>query len=94
MMTRDLDDLLGRLAVLPVDPAMDALESNVWARVDALRTERMMGQVRTGAIAVALVMGLTVGGVGVLTAPRPSGELSIFTVEAGLSPLLRMDVRS
>lgn len=93
-MTCDLDDLLARMAVLPVDRSLDSLDADVWARVDALRTERMMTRLRTGAVAVALVMGLTVGGVGVVTAPRPPAELSIFTVEAGLSPLLRMDVRS
>lgn len=93
-MTRDLDNLLARMDALPVDRSLDGLETDVWARVDALRSERMMTQLRTGAVAVALVMGLTVGGVGVVTAPRPPAELSIFTVEAGLSPLLRMDVRS
>ncbi len=93
-MTCDLDDLLARMAVLPVDRSLDSLDADVWARVDALRTERMMTRLRTGAVAVALVMGLTVGGVGVVTAPRPPAELSIFTVEAGLSPLLRMDVRT
>ncbi len=93
-MTRNLDDLLARTAVMPVDRSLDTLDADVWALVDALRTERMMTRLRTGAVAVALVMGLTVGGVGVVTGPRPPAELSIFTVEAGLSPLLRMDVRS
>ncbi|MBB5745682.1 hypothetical protein [Brevundimonas variabilis] len=93
-MTRDLDDLLARMAALPIDQSLDTLDADVWARVDALRTERMMTRLRTGAVAVALVMGLTAGGVGVVTAHRPPAELSIFTVEAGLSPLLRMDVRS
>lgn len=93
-MTRDLDNLLARMDALPVDRSLDGLEMDVWARVDALRSERMMTQLRTGAVAVALVTGLTVGGVGVMTASKPPAELSIFTVEAGLSPLLRLDIRS
>ncbi len=93
-MTRDLDDLLVRMAALPVDRSLDGLETEVWARVDAVRNERIMTQLRTGAVAMALVTGLAVGGIGVVTAPKPPAELSIFTVEAGLSPLLRMDVRS
>jgi hypothetical protein len=93
-MTHDLDDLLGRMGALPVDRPLDDLETGVWARVEILQSERVMTQLRTGAVAVALVTGLTVGGIGVVTAPKPPAELSIFTVEAGLSPLLRMDVRS
>jgi len=93
-MTHDLDDLLARMPALPIDRSLDTLDANVWARVDALQSERMMTQLRTGAVAVALVTGLAVGGIGVVTAPKPPAELSIFTVEAGLSPLLRMDVRS
>lgn len=93
-MTRDLDELLARLATTPVDRSLDALESTVWTRVDALRSERTMSQLRAGAVAVALVTGLTAGGVGAVASPRVPTEMSIFTVEAGLSPLLRMDAHS
>ncbi|MBX9707499.1 MAG: hypothetical protein K2X61_06160 [Caulobacteraceae bacterium] len=93
-MTRDLDELLARLAATPVDRPLYALESQVWTRVDALRTERLMAQLRGGAVAVALVAGLTAGGVGAVASPRVPTEMSIFTVEAGLSPLLRLDAAS
>ena len=40
---------------------------------------------------MALVTGLTAGGVGAIAAPRPPGEMAIFTVDAGLSPLVRLE---
>jgi len=40
---------------------------------------------------MALVTGLTVGGVGAVDAPRPPGDMAIFTVDAGLSPLVRLE---
>jgi hypothetical protein len=52
-----------------------------------------MGQVRLAAVAVALGVGITNGGL-MLLAPRPQpSELQIFTVSAGLSPLASLDVR-
>jgi len=93
-MTRDLDELLAQLATTPVDRPLDALESEVWTRVDALRNEKMMSQLRGGAVAVALVAGLTAGGMGAVASPRVPAEMSIFTVEVGLSPLLRLDAHS
>lgn len=93
-MARDLDELLARLAATPVDRPLGTLESDVWTRVDAMRSERMMAQLRGGAVAVALIAGLTAGGMGAVASPRVPGEMSIFTVEAGLSPLLRLDARS
>ena len=90
-MARDLDDLLRRSAATPVEGALDGLEPLVWSRVDALRGERLTGQLRLGAVAMALVTGLTVGGVGAVAAPRPPGDMAIFTVDAGLSPLVRLE---
>lgn len=93
-MTRDIDELLARLAATPIDRPLDALETTVWTRVDALRNERTMSQLRAGAVAVALVTGLTAGGFGAVASPRVPTEMSIFTIDAGLSPLLRMDAHS
>lgn len=90
-MTRNLDDLLQRLAATPVDQSLDGLEPLVWGRVDTLRGERLVSQLRVGAIAMALATGLTAGGVGAVAAPRPAGEMAIFTVEAGLSPLVWLE---
>lgn len=93
-MTRDIDELLARLAATPVDRSLDGLESTVWNRVDAIRSERLMSQLRAGAVAVALMMGVTAGGVAAVASPKVPAEMSIFTVDAGLSPLLRLDAHS
>ena len=90
-MTRNLDDLLNRSAAMSAGRSLDGLEPLVWRRVDALRGERLTGQLRRGAVAMALVTGLTVGGVGAVAAPRPRGDMAIFTVDAGLSPLVRLE---
>ena len=90
-MTRNLDDLLMRSAALSADLSLDELEPLVWGRVDALRGERLASQLRLGAVAMALVTGLTVGGVGAVAAPRPPGDMAIFTVDRALSPLVRLE---
>lgn len=90
-MTRNLDDLLMRSAALSADLSLDELEPLVWGRVDALRGERLASQLRLGAVAMALVTGLTVGGVGAVAAPRPRGDMAIFTVDTALSPLVRLE---
>ena len=90
-MTRNLDDLLMRSAARPVDRSLDGLEPLVWSRVETLRGERLASQLRLGAVAMALATGLTAGGVGAIAAPRPPGDMAIFTVDAGLSPLVRLE---
>lgn len=90
-MTRDLDELLIRLGATTTDRPLDGLEPLVWGRVDALRGERLVSQLRLGAVAMALATGLTVGGVGAVAAPQPPGEMAVFTVDAGLSPLVRLE---
>lgn len=90
-MTRDLNDLLARLAATPTNRSLDGLEPMVWERVDALRGERLVSQLRVGAVAMALATGLAAGGVGAVAAPRPPGDMAIFTVDAGLSPLARLE---
>ncbi|WP_291838564.1 hypothetical protein [Brevundimonas sp.] len=90
-MTRNLDDLLAGSATMPFGRSLDGLEPLVWSRVEALRGERLASQLRLGAVAMALATGLTAGGVGAVAAPRPPGEMAIFTVDAGLSPLVRLE---
>ena len=90
-MTGDLDHLLARLAASPPNRSLDALEPLVWRRVDALRGEKLVSQLRLGAVAMALATGLTAGGVGAVAAPGPPGDMAIFTVDAGLSPLVRLE---
>lgn len=90
-MTRNLDDLLARLAATPVDRSLDSLEPLVWRRVEVLRGERLVSQLRVGAVVMALATGLTAGGLGAVAAPQPPGEMAIFTVGASLSPLARLE---
>jgi len=92
-MARNLDDLLKRSAATPVEGSLDWLEPLVWSRVEMLRGERLASQLRVGAVAMALATGLTAGGVGAVAAPRPPGEMAIFTLDAGLSPLVKLDTR-
>lgn len=87
-MTHDLDDLLAASAA--ADRSLDGLEPLVWSRVEALRGERLALQLRLGVVAMALAAGLTVGGVGAIATPRPPGDMAVFTVDAGLSPLVRL----
>lgn len=86
-MTHDLDDLLSASA--PADRSLEGLEPLVWSRVETLRSERLVAQLRLGAVAMALATGLTAGGVGAVAAPKPSGDMAIFTADAGL-PLVRL----
>lgn len=90
-MARNLDDLLRRSAAMPIEGSLDGLEPLVWSRVEIRRSERLASQLRLGAMAMALVTGLTTGGVGAVAAPSPPGELAIFTLDAGLSPLVKLD---
>jgi hypothetical protein len=92
-MARNLDDLLKRSAATPVEGSLDGLEPLVWSRVELLRGERLASQLRLGAVAMALATGLTAGGVGAVAAPKPPGEMAIFTLDAGLSPLVKLDTR-
>ncbi|MBU2124983.1 MAG: hypothetical protein KJ679_03080 [Alphaproteobacteria bacterium] len=88
-----MDDLLNRSAATPVEGSLDGLEPLVWSRIEMLRGERLASQLRLGAVAMALATGLTAGGVGAVAAPRPPGEMAIFTLDAGLSPLVKLDTR-
>lgn len=90
-MPHNLDELLIRSTFVSTDHALDRLEPLVWRRIDKLRGERLASQLRLGAVTMALVTGLTVGGVGAVAAPRPAGEMAIFSVDAGLSPLVRLE---
>ena len=91
-MTDDRNRLIG--AEAPGDAGrLAGVEDAVWARIGERRDRARMGQVRVAAVAIALVIGVTNGGL-MLMAPRPEpSELRIFTVSAGLSPLAGLDVR-
>lgn len=91
-MIDDMDRLIGMVA--PDDTALLAgVEDAVWARVSERKDRARLGHVRVAAVALALVVGVTNGGL-MLLAPRPEpSEMRIFTVSAGLSPLTILDVQ-
>ncbi len=91
-MIDDMDRLIGMVA--PGDTArLAGMEDAVWARIGEHRDRVRVGQVRVAAVALALVVGVTNGGL-MLLAPRPEpSEMRIFTVSAGLSPLTSLDVQ-
>ena len=91
-MTDDMERLIG--AVAPGNAlSLAGVEDAVWARIGERRDRARVGQVRVAAVALALVIGVTNGGL-LLLAPRPEpSEMRIFTVSAGLSPLANLDVR-
>lgn len=91
-MTDDLNRLIG--AAVPGEAArLAGVEDAVWARIGRRGERARVGQVRVAAVALALVVGVTNGGL-MLLAPRPEpSEMRIFTVSAGLSPLASLDVR-
>lgn len=91
-MTDDLERLIGMVA--PGDAArLAGVEDAVWARISERRDRTGVGRVRIAAVALAVVIGVTNGGL-MLLAPRSEpSEMRIFTVPAGLSPLASLDVR-
>ena len=91
-MTDDIERLLRTAA--PVDTAeLAGMEDAVWTRVSERRDRARVGQVRIVAVALAVAVGVANGGMMLFT-PRPEpSEMRIFTVSAGLSPLVGLDVR-
>lgn len=91
-MTDDIERLLRTTA--PVDTTeLAGMEGAVWTRVSERRARARMGQVRIAVVALAVAVGVANGGM-MLFAPRPEpSEMRIFTVSAGLSPLVGLDVR-
>lgn len=91
-MIDDIEKFLRTAA--PVDTAgLAGTEAAVWTRVSQRKDRARMGRVRIAAIALAVAVGVANGGMR-LFAPRPEpSEMRIFTVSAGLSPLVGLDVR-
>ena len=91
-MTDEMDRLIR--ADMSGDAARLAdFEDAVWARIGERRERVRVGQVRVAAVALALAIGVTNGGL-MLLGPQPEpSEMRIFTVSAGLSPLASLDGR-
>ena len=86
-MTDDIEHMLS--ASLPGDETtrLADLEGRVWRRIEQRQEQHRIGQVRLAVMAVALLVGVTNGGVlGQAFKPRHS-DIQVFSVSAGLSPM-------
>ena len=90
-MTDDIERMLTR--PLPGDDVRLAdLETGVWRRIEERQAQRRAGQMRLAVLAVALLVGVTNGGVlGQAFKPR-SSDIQVFSVSAGLSPMTSFEV--
>lgn len=91
-MTDDIEQLLA--TPLPKDEAarVAGLERRVWRRIEERRAQRRMEQLRLVIVAVALLVGVTNGGVlGQAFQPRPA-DIQVFSVSAGLSPMTSVQI--
>ncbi len=91
-MTDDMNRLIGAVAPGDNAPLVD-LEDAVWARISERRDRASLDRVRVAAVALAVVIGVTNGGLKLLAPPPEPSEMRIFTVSAGLSPLSRLDAQ-
>jgi len=92
-MDSGLEQLLREAAATgTIDHPLDRLEADVWARVEALRETAALAPARASSVGLALVFGLTAGGM-TAAAARPS-EMAVFSVDSRLSPSALLDGRS
>ncbi|GAA0779396.1 hypothetical protein [Brevundimonas olei] len=91
-MTDDIERMLTRPLPGDDDARLADLEGGVWRRIEERQAQRSAGQVRLAVMAVALLVGVTNGGVlGQAFKPRPS-DIHVFSVSAGLSPMTSFEV--
>lgn len=91
-----MTDDIERMLATPFPDAgasrLAGLEAQVWRRIDERQEQRRMSQVRLAVMAVALLVGVTNGGVlGQAFKPNHS-DIQVFSVSAGLSPMTRFEV--
>lgn len=90
-MTKDIDRILA--TPFPADETLRlaGLENHVWRRIEERQEQRRSGQVRLAVMAVALLVGVTNGGMlGQAFKPNHS-DIQVFSVSAGLSPMTRFE---
>ena len=63
------------------------VEDAVWTRVETRRAQRRLTRTQGAALGLSLLIGLTNGGL-LMLSPRPApSEMSVFSVSTGLAPL-------
>lgn len=91
-----LDRALAGLKAEPLDRRFDQLEPQVWARIAAGEGRDgawLFVPVRAAGVAVALVFGLALGGVGASEARAERQEVSAFSLDASLAPSTLLEGR-
>lgn len=85
-MTDELERLI-RAEGSPDMSRLDGIEHAVWARVGAREARRRLTRTQGAALGLSLMIGLTSGGL-LMLSPRPApSEMKVFSVSTGLSPL-------
>ncbi len=92
MAKENLDELLGALRDRPVKASLDGLESAVWARIEESRRAQGSGGfgVQLAAVAMALALGVVVGGVTAERRPIRS-EMVVLSEDASLAPSVAVE---
>lgn len=87
------DDIQKWIATAPpADEArLEATEDAVWTRIGEIGERRRVNRLRIAAVALALTVGGVNGGLTRLVPEPPPSEMRIFTVSAGVSPLVSLD---
>jgi|GEM_PF-366102 len=92
-----LDRALASLKTEPLDRRLDQLEPEVWARIGAAGDGRdgawLFLPVRAAGVAVALVFGLALGGVGASEARAQRQEVAAFSLDSRLAPSTLLEGR-
>lgn len=89
-MTLNVDELVQRLAVQPIDRSLDGLElevsRDIARRRADLKTNAALAPVRLASIGLALAMGVTVGGLVAASTISTPQQFSTFSTMAHLAP--------
>lgn len=89
-MTLNIDELVQRLAVQPIDRSLDGLElevsRDIARRRADLKTNAALAPVRLASIGLALAMGVTVGGLVAASTISTPQQFSTFSTMAHLAP--------
>jgi hypothetical protein len=91
-----LDKALASLKAEPPDRRLDQLEPAVWARIEAGQgrdSAQSFLPVRAAAVAVALMFGVALGGLGAGEARAERQEVAVFSLDSRLAPSTLLEGR-
>ncbi|MEN5146031.1 hypothetical protein [Brevundimonas diminuta] len=91
-MTDDIERMLATPFPDAEAAPLAGLEEQVWRRIDARMEQRRARQVRLAVMAVALLVGVTNGGLWGQAFKPERSDIQVFSVSAGLSPMTRFEV--